>query len=167
MGRSLDRVWRKGFKLHGRLHPRLVPGGHKDSLQPPAPQLSTFRLERVLAGIQPGKPVAPISGRCGARLRSGGLIPHNHRSPVQRRRVQVRKPARDHPAQTSRGSLRHSNSPRAPGHKQHCHHQQFCPTPLNPCHRDTRSRQTVGKRNTRLLSARSTGGSGIDTFAQK
>jgi hypothetical protein len=51
---------RQRLKLHRRLHPRLVAGGHHDALHLAAPQLRALGLQRVLARLQPAEPVSPI-----------------------------------------------------------------------------------------------------------
>jgi hypothetical protein len=76
-------------QLHRRLHPRLVAASDRNVLQLATPQLRALGGDRVLARLQPAKPVKPVFCCDCARLSAGGLVAHNHRNAFQGPGVQV------------------------------------------------------------------------------
>jgi hypothetical protein len=84
-----NRTGRRRLKLHRRLHPRFVTGGHHNRLDPAAPQLRALGLQRVLARRQSAEAVSPIFCGDGARFRAGGLIARHQHKAFQRLRVKI------------------------------------------------------------------------------
>jgi hypothetical protein len=141
MRRKVGYLRRRLNKLHCGLHTRFVAGGDKDSFETPSRLVLALSDESVFAGLKAGKFVTAISGGCGARLNACSFVPHDHRCAVEGRRMQVSEPAGDRSDQGLRGR----EPTQAQGHQESGYRQRTFETTLNPCHRDTRSRQIKGK----------------------